>query len=152
MFRIDFPIDALTQLSRKTREKMIADRPELISRVGEALREAVDKSYEKRASGGESVGITWEPLTERYLRRKSRKGLSTKIGIATGRLKESLEVDERSGEVILQYTADHAIGFSELRPLFPEEFPAEWRDKAEAAAVEWADEILVEHFEGDVPF
>lgn len=152
MFRIEFPIDALTQLSRKTREKMLADRPQLISRVGEKLKSVVVESYDRRAAGGESVGITWEPLTEKYLRRKSRKGLSNKIGIATGRLKESITVEENSGEVVLTFTADHAVAFNELRQLLPEQLPKEWQDQVESVATEWADEILVEHFEDEVPF
>lgn len=152
MLSIHFPIDALTQLSQKTRERMLSERPELIRRLGGRLQSLAMESLEKRSRGQSDIGITWEHLTERYLKSKRRRGLSDKIGVATGKLFQSGELVEEAGSVHLEFSADYAFRFSQLRPLLPLELPPDWQEKLEQEAIEWADDILVEHFEDEVPF
>jgi hypothetical protein len=152
MITIHFPFEELTQLSRKTRERMVSERPRLMEKMGGRLRQLIVESYERRAAGGTDVGITWQALTPAYLRRKGRRGLSEKIGIATRRLVESLEIDEESGRLHATFTADHAVAFDKLRKLLPDQLPGHWQEALEQEAIEWADEILVTNFEDDVPF
>ena len=152
MLAANFPIDALTQLSQRTRERMLADRPELIRRVGGRLRALVVESFERRSTGQPDAGITWAPLSERYLRSKKRRGLSDRIGIATGRLAESVEVSEEDRRVHVAFTADYAFAFNQERPLVPDQLPSDWEKALEKTAVEWADQILVTHLEDEVPF
>lgn len=146
---LDTPTDQLRQAVENSKRRLTAERGELRKRMGRVLLPEIEASLKARAEGLPDAGITWAPLDPDWVARKRARGLSQKIGIATGRLMAGANWREEAGRLVLSFAAAHAAEFAVKRPLLPEALPDDWEAAAEDEAVAWSDAILVEEFSKD---
>lgn len=148
MLRLQTPFRALIARAHRASDQLARGRRQLLEAIGVRLSAFTKQSLVTRSSGASSAGIVWRPLDRDYLRRKQRQGLGSKIGVASGRLFESLEATTGPQGVMLGFRAAHAPFFARRRPLLPEQLPAQWQKALETDVEAWAEDTFTANLEG----
>lgn len=144
-------IPELIEQIRAARRRVRDGRPRLAAVLGPELVEMLTESHKARGEGRTDVtGISWTPLSARYLKWKRKRGFSLKIGIKTGDMLRSLEWGLAPRGLTAKYAARHSRFFEKKLPqgdrrrLMPtkRQFPREWTERLEGLTEEWAEAEL----------
>ena len=126
-------------------------KPKLLQIIANTLKRLATRAFTKLSRGEvlfSRIGVSWEPLTEKYKAWKRARGFSTRIGIRTGLMRRSSRTTIQGiRSVTLAYEIrgggrNYAIDFDRRRTLLPVELPPEWEEEIIPQVQEWADDIV----------
>lgn len=80
----------------------------------ELTREVAEGIAEEARDILDTQRYNWTPLKEKYVKRKEREGLDTRILIATGELRDSIDWGEEAGKVWCGIPSDEIHSGSDL--------------------------------------
>lgn len=139
---VDFPFAQIRDLATRSRLALDRKRQSIQQTLGMVVKNLVLDAFNVKSHGGMgSDGISWLPDKESTAKAKH----SSVIGVNTRQMIDSLQVTAGGSEsgssatpdIVVAFTAPHAVYFDQDRQLLPEEMPDQWARAIEQPVQDW---------------